>query len=462
MALTSPLGTTTTILILLLFIGTVVTDSVGVGNGSESGAQRQGTAPQFMVITPEKMNAVAGSTVFLSCSYTCTISGVIHTLVEWFQTIDGHEERIYLFPNGNSSSKPLQASWVGDVSKCDASITVKDIKVHDSGQYRCEVTVYPQYMEDIGYLQLNVNSPSELVVVTPDKMNAMASTTFILPCSYACTVSGVTHTLVEWFRTIDGREERLYKYPYGESGHWPLQATWVGDVAKCDASITVSDIQTNDSGRYRCEVSVYPQNIQDIGYLQLNIHPQTDLAVVTPDAKDATVGSTALLPCSYTCTITGIRHTLVEWFRTIGGHDEKVYKAYYRKRSLRPLQVTWVGDESTCNASITISNIQTHDAGRYRCEVTVYRYDKPSMQDIGYLQLNVHNEPEPTKTTPSATPTSAPPPPPIPVVWIVLGVIAALVAVAGVVFYCRGRMRLCQPREPEVPAQEMQPMNPVG
>ncbi|XP_078477144.1 cell adhesion molecule DSCAML1-like isoform X2 [Lampetra planeri] len=458
---TSPLGTTkaTTIFILLLLFGTAVADSAGVGNGSECGAQRQRRTPQeLMVVTPEKMNAVAGSKIFLPCSYTCTISGVTHTLVEWFQTIDGREERLYKFPNGDGQW-PLHATWMGDESKCDASITVSDIKTNDSGKYRCEVTVYPQNKQDIGYLQLNVNSPSELVVVTPNKMDVIVGTTFLLPCSYTCTISGVTTKLVEWLRIIDGREERIYQYADGESSHWPLQATRVGDVSKCDASIIVSNIQTHDSGRYRCEVTVYSQTLQiHIGYLQLTVLPRTDLAVVTPDAKDATVGSTALLPCSYTCTITGIRHTLVEWFRTIDGHDEKVYKIIHRKRSLRPLQVTWVGDESTCDASITISNIQTHDAGRYRCEVTVYRHDKPRMQDIGYLQLNFHNEPEPRDATP--TPTSAPAP--LPVVWIALGVIAALVAVAGVVFYCRGRMRLCQPREPEVRAQEMQPMNPVG
>ncbi|XP_061403518.1 coxsackievirus and adenovirus receptor-like [Lethenteron reissneri] len=409
-----------------------------------------------MVVTPEKVNAVAGSKILLPCSYTCTISGVTHTLVEWFRMMDGREEeRIYKFPNGDEW--PLHATWMGDVSKCDASITVSDIKTNDSGRYRCEVTVYPQKKHDIGYLQLNVNSPSEFAVVTPDKMDAMAGTTFLLPCSYTCTISGVTHTLVEWLRIIDGREERIYQFSEGESSHWPLHATSVGNVSKCDASINVSDIQTHDSGRYRCEVSVYPQNKQDIGYLQLIVHPRTDLAVVTTDAKDTTVGSTALLPCSYTCNITGIRHTLVEWFRTIDGHDEKVYKTTHRK-SLRPLQVTWVGNDSTCDASITISNIQTHDAGRYRCEVTIYRHDKPTMEDIGYLQLNVPNEPEPRDATPTPTPTPAP----APVAGIVLGVIAALLVVAVVVgFYC-WKKRQSQAREPEVPPQEMQPMNPIG
>ncbi|XP_075911950.1 uncharacterized protein LOC116958144 [Petromyzon marinus] len=465
MAAISTLGTTkATTIVILLLIGTVFADSAGVGDGSESGVQRQGRTPrEFVVVTPEKMNAVVGRKIPLPCSYTCTISGVTHTLVEWFRRDGREEERIYLFPNGNSSSGPLQASWMGDVSKCDASITVSDIKTHDSGKYRCEVTVYPQNIHDIGYLQLNVNSPSDLVVVTPDKMNAMAGTTFLLPCVYTCTISGVTHTLVEWFRIIDGREERIYLFPNGNSSGGPLQASWMGDVSKCDASITVSDIQTHDSGRFRCEVTVYPQNIQDIGYLQLNVTSPSDLAVVTPDAKDATVGSTALLSCSYTCNITGIRHTLVEWFRTIDGQDEKVYKIIYRKRSLRPMQVTWVGDESTCNASITISDIQTHDAGRYRCEVTIYRYDKSSTEDIGYLQLNVHNEPEPTDARPTPTPTPAPTPAPSPVLGIVLGVVIPLVAVAGVVLYCWRRiMRLCQPRESEAPPQEMQPMNPVG
>ncbi|CAN0423282.1 unnamed protein product [Lampetra planeri] len=349
---------------------------------------------ELIVVTPKKINAVANRTIFLPCSYTCTISGVTHTLAEWFRITDEREEeRIFPFPNGDISSWPLQASWMGDVTKCDASINVSDIKTQNSGQYRCEVTVYPQNMKDIGFLQLIVNSPSELVVVIPDKMNAMAGTTFILPCSYTCTISGVTHTLVEWLSIIDGREERFYQYADGESRDWPLQATWVGNVSKCDASITVSNLQTNDSGRYRCEVTVYPQNMQDIGYLQLTVHPRTDLAVVTPVEVKARVGSTVLLPCSYTCTISDVSWTLVEWFRTIGGHNEKVYKIKYSKRSLRPLQVTWVGDESTCNASITISDIQTHDAGQYRCEITVSQNDKPNMQDIGNLQLNVHNEP---------------------------------------------------------------------
>ncbi|XP_061403511.1 uncharacterized protein LOC133339386 [Lethenteron reissneri] len=459
-ALTSPLGTTkaTTIFILLLLFGTVVADSAGVGNGSESGARRQNrTRRDFMVVTPEKMNAVAGSKIFLPCSYTCTISGVTHTLVEWFTVRDGLEERIYQFPNGNSSRGPLHATWMGDVSKCDASITVSDIKTHNSGRYRCEVTVFPQNKHDIGYLQLNVTSLSELVVVTPDKMDAMAGSTFILPCSYTCTISGVTTKLVEWYRIIDGREDRIYQFSEGENKHWPLQATWVGDLSKCDASITVSNIQTHDSGRYRCEVTFFSQTGQyHIGYLQLTVHPRTDLAVVTP--VESRVGSTVLLPCSYTCTIGDITSTLVEWFRTIGGHSEKVYKIKYSKRSLRPLQVTWVGDDSTCDASITISDIQTHDAGRYRCEVTIYRYDKPSMKDIGYLQLNVHNEPEPTDATPTPSPASAP----SPVIGIVLGVIAALLVVAVVVgFYC-WKKRQSRLREAEAPVEEMQPMDPVG
>ncbi|XP_061403510.1 uncharacterized protein LOC133339384 isoform X2 [Lethenteron reissneri] len=441
---------------------TVVVDSAEVGNGSESGAQRHGrTQREFMVVTPEKMNAVANSTIFLPCYYTCTISGVTHTLAEWLRIIDGREERLYQYPNGDRQW-PLHATWMGDVSKCDASITVSDIKTHDSGRYRCEVTVFPQNKHDIGYLQLNVKSPSELVVVTPDKMDAMAGSTFLLPCAYTCTISGATTKLVEWYRIIDGREERIYKYADGESSYWSLQATWVGDVSKCEASITLSDIQTHDSGQFRCEVTVFSQTVQyHIGYLQLTVHPRTDLAVVTTDAKDATVGSTALLPCSYTCNITDIRHTLVEWFRTIGGHDEKVYKITHRKRSLGPMQVTWVGDKSTCNASITISNIQTHDAGRYRCEVTMYRYDKPSMEDIGYLQLNVHNKPELTDATPTPTanPTSAPAP--SPVIGIVLGVIAALLVAAVVGFYC-WKKRQSQLREAEAPLQEMQPMDPVG
>ncbi|XP_078477138.1 junctional adhesion molecule-like [Lampetra planeri] len=295
-------------------------------------------------------------------------------------------------------------------------------------------------------------------------MDAVVGTTFLLPCFYTCTISSVNSTLVEWFRITDEREERIYQYVNRESSGWPLQATWVGDVSKCDASIIISDIQTHDSGRYCCEVTVFPQNIQDIGYLQLNVHQRTELAIVTPEAKEATVGSTALLSCSYTCTITGINHTLVEWFRTIDGHDEKVYKITHRKRSLRPLQVTWVGNDSTCDASITISNIQTHDAGRYRCEVTIYRYDKPSMQDIGYLQLNVHNEPEPTDATP--TPTSTPAPVPSPVAGIVLGVIlviALLVIVAGVVWYCRRRrLRLCQTREPAASVEETHELNQNG
>ncbi|XP_061403506.1 uncharacterized protein LOC133339381 [Lethenteron reissneri] len=462
---TSPLGTTkaTTIFVLLLFV-TVVADSAEVENGSETGAQRQRRTPrEFMVVTPEKMNAVANSTIFLPCYYTCTISGVNHTLAEWLRRDGREEERIYLFPNGNSSRGPLKASWMGDFSKCDASITVSDIQTHDSGRYRCEVTVFPQNKHDIGYLQLNVTSPSELVVVTPDKMDAMAGSTFLLPCSYTCTISGVTTKLVEWLRFIDGREERIYLFPNGNSSRGPLKASWMGDLSKCDASITVSNIQTHDSGQYRCEVSVYSPTLQfHIGYLQLTVLPRTDLAVVTPVEVKARVDSTVLLPCSYTCTIGDVTSTLVEWFRTIDGQNEKVYKIIHRKRSLRPLQVTWVGDESTCDASITISDIQTHDAGRYRCEVTIYRHDKPSMKDIGYLQLNVHNEPEPTDATPMpiTNPTSAPAQ--SPVAGIVPGVIAAILVVAAVVgFYC-WKKRQSRLREAEATPQEMQKLNQNG
>ncbi|CAN0430667.1 unnamed protein product [Lampetra fluviatilis] len=241
-----------------------------------------------------------------------------------------------------------------------------------NGQEREEVPV-SVFTGPAHFAALNVRTETEVQITE--------GSVALLFCSFDCSPNSDNATTIEWSRVSDGSKILVKNGNYFKP-HPRME--WAGDESNCDATIRVNDAETRDSDSYRCKVIRQPSNDQGFSVVRLRVSETRGLVVRAPGEVTAVQGDTALLPCSYFCGVKGNNDTLVEWYKTINGEKKKIYKI--ELRSLNEPRVKWMGDESKCDSSISMSNIQNDDSGRYHCEVTLLSFLK---QGSKALQLRV-------------------------------------------------------------------------
>ncbi|XP_078477491.1 uncharacterized protein LOC144738329 isoform X3 [Lampetra planeri] len=300
------------------------------------------------------------------------------------------------------------------------------------------------------FAALNVRTDSEVQITE--------GSVALLLCSFDCSPNSDNATTVEWSRVSDG-SKLLVKNGNDFKPHPRME--WADNKSNCNATIRINDAETGDSDSYRCKVIRQPSNDQGFSVVRLRVSETRVLVVRAPEEVTAVQGDTALLPCSYFCGVKGNNDTLVEWYKTINGEKKKIYKI--ELRSLNEPRVKWMGDESKCDASISMSNIQNDDSGPYHCEVTLLSFLK---QGSKTLQLRVQEAaPDPvpsTTTTPTTTPTITPTSGGLNAGGIAGVSIAAVIGVAAAAIgvYC-WMSRRDRPPEEVVQDHELQPMAPA-
>ncbi|KAL6488248.1 hypothetical protein MHYP_G00019890 [Metynnis hypsauchen] len=203
------------------------------------------------------VRAAAGDTVHLPCCLSPETNAAARE-VRWFKGTDC-----------------IEVSQVTVGSGCEGSgkLTLRDVKVTDSGQYRCEML--GEKKEEISVIHLHVSEfklvsrsedvgkPSHFEPLKPTSKK-QSSPDFgpqvfcghdvTLPCYLSPETSAVAME-IRWFKGTDC----IYLYLNGQvtegRGYEGRVSMFTEDLQRGNVSLSLRDVQWSDYGEYRCEVT---------------------------------------------------------------------------------------------------------------------------------------------------------------------------------------------------------------
>nr|XP_032802536.1 uncharacterized protein LOC116938917 [Petromyzon marinus]XP_032802537.1 uncharacterized protein LOC116938917 [Petromyzon marinus] len=252
----------------------------------------------------------------------------------------------------------------------------------------------------IALLVRYARAAGELAVHTDMEVAIKEGSDALLSCTYDCTPHGDNHTVVQWWRVKEGNVEQVFIRNGKEVNNHP-RVQWMGNLTTCNASIVMREVLLEDSARYRCDVFRIPSFNEGGSVVELHTLPSTELIIYAPTEETTIVGNDVLLKCTYFCKGPRDKFTLVQWWRIRDGRDEKIFIKNGEDHVVHS-RFAWRGNETSCDASIAITNASLSDVAHYRCEVT---YIPSYKQGRKVMRLNVQAPPDtPIQTTPRINP----------------------------------------------------------
>ncbi|KAI4878793.1 hypothetical protein NFI96_025535 [Prochilodus magdalenae] len=244
--------------------------SPGYPDNRGGGAKR---AMIYIVLAPSRppptyrrfqtVRATAGDTVRLPCRLSPNISAPVRE-VRWFKGADCVE--VFQISGGEEAAEETPSN------RRDVSLTLYDVKVTDSGQYRCEML--GERKEDILFIHLHVSEfrlvfdskdvgkPSRIQPLgyksrersPPDFSHHAFFGDATLPC-YLSPETSAAAMEIRWFKGTDW----IYLYQNGQvtegRGYKGRVSLFTSELQKGNVSLRLRDTQESDSGRYRCVVT---------------------------------------------------------------------------------------------------------------------------------------------------------------------------------------------------------------
>ncbi|XP_071350661.1 hemicentin-1-like isoform X2 [Trachinotus anak] len=193
-----------------------------------------------------------GRNVTLPCSATEDIA------LRRFEWKKDDQKEVFVFDSGLDSNNGLSGQYVqfkgrvsyfsGELKNGNASITIRETKAADSGNYTCEI----RHLPDQKFLIKLLVGPE--IIVTEGR-------NVTLPCS---TTEDIGLRRFEWKKddqkevfvfdgsVLSGQDEQFK----GRVSHFP------GELKNGNASITIRDTKVADSGVYTCEIRLKDPPIQ--------------------------------------------------------------------------------------------------------------------------------------------------------------------------------------------------------
>ncbi|KAM6987844.1 sodium channel regulatory subunit beta-2 isoform 2-T2 [Tautogolabrus adspersus] len=140
-------------------------------------------------------------------------------------------------------------------------------------------------------LLLSLSGCSCMDVLMPNKINVLNGTTVKIPCTFtSCYKMDATKFAMNWTyqESFNDTEEMFMTYFRKKgmvlrSDRFGDRVSFVGILEKNDLSITLSDVQIEDEGFYKCYVRNPPDRIQGLGVIELKV--VTEL----PPPRDSTI-----------------------------------------------------------------------------------------------------------------------------------------------------------------------------
>ncbi|KAL7887747.1 hypothetical protein AOLI_G00054680, partial [Acnodon oligacanthus] len=288
----------------------------------------------------------------------------------------------------------VEVSQVTVGSGCEGSgkLKLRDVKVTDSGQYRCEML--GEKKEEISVIHLHVSGfklvsrsedvgkPSQVEPLEPTSKK-QSSPDFgphvfcghdaTLPCYLSPETSAVAME-IRWFKGTDC----IYLYLNGQvtegRGYEGRVGTLTEDLQRGNVSLSLRDVQRSDYGEYRCEVTHGGHRVENDGVrikeFKLLCYPELSHSfILQPFTVRACAAADVTLP-GFLSPKTSAVAMEIRWFKGTDCLYLYLNGQVTEGRGYEGRVSLFTDELENGNVSLKLKDVHQSDGGEYRCEVT--------------------------------------------------------------------------------------------
>ncbi|KAJ8410429.1 hypothetical protein AAFF_G00193330 [Aldrovandia affinis] len=413
----------------------------------------------------------------ISCNITSySSSGSVFEVTWWQRQVDGEGERHPIFrARHNFTLQHLDRTrdrmLFGRPQPTLYTLTLLDAKPSDSGQYYCHVeewllsprNTWRKNAEDTsGYLTVSFRTKAghHLSVLKPEvEVAVQEGQMLVIDCTLGPgSITPTSHYSVTWFFIPANSSDRVVLMKFSHNAL--LDYTGVNEElmkrmhfyrpALGSFSLTIQNMDTEDSGRYSCQVDEYqldcegkwlPRATDQSGVTTVSVHQtERDLHVLKHNDNitvDDQLGS-FLISCNITSYSSGGSVFEVTWWQRQVDGEGKPHPIFRARRNftLQHLDRTrdrmLFGRPQTTLYTLTLLDAKPSDSGQYYCHVEEWllsprnTWRKISEDTSGYLTVSFQTKAADNLPKPSHSSRTLP---------VTLTIIALLILVIGALSY---------------------------
>ncbi|XP_043353145.1 tyrosine-protein phosphatase non-receptor type substrate 1-like isoform X2 [Dermochelys coriacea] len=357
------------------------------------GASAQKPAGLGVSQEPRSLHVAARENMTLSCTFQNRDGK--RTKVLWLR---GSGEDLELDSNHPFYRRRLHVSRMDEHRQGKATLTLAELQERDSGLYHCCIKLDRGETgmgggTELRVMRRNQSETALTVLQSPAVLRASPGETMNISCSFKYKQGSVVKAT--WTRAPGVLLESDHPFYRGR-----LIMSDLDLLRKGEATLTLSDLEQRDSGRYRCQISIRQgESGTGVGTdLQVTERNQSDTGLTvlqSPAVLQASPGETVNLSCSFENRLGSMaKATWTRAPRVELDSDHPFYKGR--------LNVSHLGLLQKGEATLILSELEQRDSGLYWCQISIHLGDSGTgagteLRVMGRNHSDTGKEPSPVR-----------------------------------------------------------------